>query len=81
MTGNLAEERGPLLIKKLWGPESFSNRTLKPEKLHMYRVSMKPSYTTGLSHIRRRHALIRKRMPFRSPASSPAEAPTGARGR
>ena len=35
MTENLAEERGPSLIKKLGGPESFSNRTVKPEKLNM----------------------------------------------
>ena len=46
MTENLAEERGPSLIKKLWGPESFSNRTVKPEKLHMLMEAARgaPSY-------------------------------------
>jgi PAS domain S-box-containing protein len=35
MTENLAEDHGPSLIKKLWSPQSFSNRTVRPEKLHL----------------------------------------------
>ena len=35
MTENLAEDQGPNLIKKGWSPQSFSNRTVRPEKLHI----------------------------------------------
>jgi nitroreductase len=46
MTENLPEDRGPSLIKKLWSPESFSNRTVKPEKLHILTEAARgtPSY-------------------------------------
>ena len=46
MTENLAEDRGPSLIKKLWSPESFSNRTVRPEKLQILMEAARrtPSY-------------------------------------
>ena len=64
MTENLAEERGPSLIKKLWGPESFSNRTVKPEKLHMLMEAARGAHlirtsspgTSSLSPVKTRKA-------------------------
>jgi len=35
MMEDLVEDQGPSLIKKWWNPQSFSNRTVEAEKLHI----------------------------------------------